>query len=418
MAMTMAEKILARASGRSEVRAGDELLAKPDFVLAYELKGYTDAFFKAMRQDFGIVRLKEPERFAIFIDHRVPSKTPEQEQLHVETRAWCAEHGVALFDRVGIGHQVAAEAGYAVPGAFVVHFDGHISQLGAFGTLAMGLRSNVLEAYVRDHIALQVPPTTLVQLTGRLPGGVMARDVFHHILRSIGPDACRFQVLELAGEGLQDLALEGLQTITGLAMFTGASTAIVEPSKTALDYALPRARKSITPVFSDKDSQYAVRHEIAIDALEPLVVAPPSPANIKPLSQVAGLAVDAGYLGSCASGRLDDLRAAAAVLKGRRVKAGFSLHVVPTSNAIMAAAAEDGTLATLIQAGAFISSPSCDFCSGNIATITGNQRAVSTGTLNVPGRMGDVRGEIYLMNAAAVAASAIEGRIADPRGYL
>lgn len=418
MGMTIAEKVFARCAGRTEARAGEDLMVKPDFVLAYELKGYTDVFFRTMKEDFGIEKLHDPERFAIFIDHRVPAKTPDQEQLHVQTRAWCAAQGVALFDRIGIGHQVAAEAGYAVPGALVVHFDGHISQLGAFGTLGLGLRSNVLEAFVRDKIALRVPQTTCVRLDGRLPPGVMARDVFHHILCTIGAASCRFQVLELAGEALEQLSLEGLQTITGLAMFTGAATAIVNPSKKALAYTGPRARKTLTPVYSDPDARYAQTFAVRVDDLEPLVVLPPSPANVRPLSEAAGIKVDAGYLGSCASGRLDDLRAAAAVLRGRKVKAGFSLHVVPTSNAIMAAAASDGTLGILIEAGAFISSPSCDFCSGNIATITGKQRAVSTGPLNVPGRMGDVRGEIFLMNAAAVAAAAIDGKIADPRPYL
>lgn len=418
MAMTIAEKILARAADRAEVRADDDILAKPDFVLAYELKGYTDVYFKKIREEFGITRLKEPERFAIFIDHRVPAKSPEQEQLHIETRAWCIEHGVALFDRVGIGHQVAAEAGFATPGAFVVHFDGHISQLGAFNTLAMGLRSNVLEAYVRERIALRVPKTTLLRLTGRPAPGAMARDIFHHVLRTLGPASCRFQVVEIAGDAIERISLEGLQTFTGLAMFLGATTAVVSPSRRSLAYAGPRARKLLNPVFADPGASYAQVYEINLDGLEPLVVVPPSPANVKPISEVLGIEVHAGYLGSCASGRIEDLRAAAAVLKSRRIKSDFSLHVVPTSNDIMAMAASDGTLATLIEAGAFISSPSCDFCSGNIATITGKQRAVSTGTLNVPGRMGDVRGEIYLMNAAAVAASAIEGRIADPRDYL
>lgn len=418
MAMTIAEKILARAAGQSEARADQDILVKPDFVLAYELKGYTDVYFRKIKEEFGITRLKEPERFAIFIDHRVPAKSPEQEQLHTETRSWCAEQGVALFDRVGIGHQVAAEAGFATPGAFVVHFDGHISQLGAFNTLAMGLRSNVLEAFVRERIALRVPRTTLLRLRGRPAPGAMARDIFHHVLQTLGPASCRFQVIEITGEALDGISLEGLQTITGLAMFLGAATAVVSPSETMLSYTMPRARRQLDPVFADPAASYAQVYEVDLDGLEPLVVAPPSPANVRPISEVVGIRVDAGYLGSCASGRMEDLRVAATVLKGRRVKPGFSLHVVPTSNEIMAAAASDGTLATLIAAGAFISSPSCDFCSGNIATITGNQRAVSTGTLNVPGRMGDVRGEIYLMNAAAVAASAIEGRIADPRGYL
>ena len=162
MGFTIAEKILARAAGRDAVRAGDEVEAKPDFVIAYDFPGYTDVIFNQMKDDFGITQVAEPERFAIFIDHMVPAATPAEEELHIQTREWCAENGVALYERKGIGHQVAAEVGYAVPGAFVVHFDGHISQLGTFGTLAMGLRRNLLEAFVRERVSLRVPETVRV----------------------------------------------------------------------------------------------------------------------------------------------------------------------------------------------------------------------------------------------------------------
>ena len=197
-----------------------------------------------------------------------------------------------------------------------------------------------------------------------------------------------------------------------------ADSAIVNPTPRLLAVAAPRARLNLEPVYSDPDASYSKTLEVDLAQVEPIVVIPPSPANTRLLVDYVGLPVQAGYLGSCASGRLEDLHAAARVFKGRRVAAGFSLHVVPTSQHIMSEAARDGTLATLIDAGAFVSSPSCDFCSGNIATVAAGQRAVSTGTLNVPGRMGHTDAEIYLCNAAVVAASAVEGRIADPRPYL
>lgn len=418
MGMTITEKILARASGRARVAAGDDVMAKPDFVLAYDFPGYTDVIFKQMKEEFGIARVPEPDRFGLFIDHMVPAATPAEEELHIGTRKWAAENGVKLFERRGIGHQVAAEVGYAVPGAFVVHFDGHISQLGTFGTLAMGIRRNLLEAFVRERIAIRVPATVRLDITGRLRKGVMERDLFHHIVRALGPAACKFQVLEIGGPALEALEVEGIQTITGLAMFTGAVTAIANPSPRTLDYALPRALKQLEPVASDPDATYAARHTLDLDDLEPVVVVPPSPANTRPLRDYVGTEVQAGYLGSCASGRLTDLRAAARVLKGRQVAPGFALHVIPTSQAIMAAAAAEGLIETLVEAGAFVSSPTCDYCYGRIATMTAGQRAVSTGTLNVKGRMGSPDSEIFLCNAAAVAAAAIEGRIADPRDYL
>ncbi|MFP5513193.1 MAG: 3-isopropylmalate dehydratase large subunit [Alphaproteobacteria bacterium] len=418
MGYTITEKILARAAGLPAVRAGQDIKAKPDFVLAYDFPGYTDVYFKTMKEDFGIERVAEPERFGIFIDHMVPTATAKEEELHINTRNWCAENDVPLFERHGIGHQVAAEVGYATPGAFVVHFDGHVSQLGTFGTLAIGLRRNVMEAFVSDTVSIRVPDTVRVNLRGSLRPGVMARDVFHHLVRRLGPSSCRFQVLELGGPSVAAMSTEGLQTITGLAMFTGALTAIVNPDPVRLDYALPRARKKLEPVSSDPDAQYSAVHDIDLSDLEPIVVAPPTPADTRDLTEFLGLEINAGYLGSCASGRLEDLRAAAKVLEGRRVKTGVSLHIVPTSQELMAAAAREGLVSTLVEAGAFVSSPSCDYCFGRIATMTAGQRAVSTGTLNVRGRMGSPDSEIYLCNAAVVAASAIEGRIADPRPYL
>lgn len=418
MAYTITEKILARAAGLAAVRAGDEIMVKPDFILAYDFPGYTDVYFKKMKEDFGIQKVPDPERFGIFIDHMIPVATPAEEELHINTRTWCADNQVELFERRGIGHQVAAEVGYATPGAFVVHFDGHISQLGAFGTLAMGLRRNVLEAMVMERVSLRVPHTTRVDLTGRLGPGVMARDVFHHIVRVLGPASCRFQVLEVGGPAVEELTVAGLQVITGLAMFTGAVTAIVNPAGERLAQGLARARLKLDPVVSDPDASYAARHAIDLSTLEPIVVVPPSPANTRDLKDFIGLPVQAGYLGSCASGRLEDLRIAAQVLRGRQVKPGFSLHVIPTSQEIMAAAAREGLISTLAEAGAFVSSPSCDYCYGRIGTMTAGQRAVSTGTLNVRGRMGSPDSEIYLCNAASVAAAAVEGCIADPRPYL
>ena len=418
MGYTLAEKVLARVSGGKSVRAGDEVMAKPDFVIVYDFPGYTDVIFRQMKEDFGIDKVAEPDRYAIFIDHMVPTATPKEEELHIQTRNWCAEQGVPLYERRGIGHQVSAELGYATPGAFAVHFDGHISQLGAFGTLAIGLRRNILEAFVRERVSLKVPHTTRINLNGALQPGVMARDVFHHIVRVLGPSSCRFQVMEVGGPALAGISMEGRQTICGLAMFTGAVTAVINPDAISRAYTDGRSRIALAEESSDPDANYTAVHDIDLTTLEPIIVLPPHPANTRNLSDHIGIEVQSGYLGSCASGRLEELRIAAQILKGRRVKDGFSLHVIPTSQDIMAKAAAEGIISTLVEAGAFTSSPSCDYCFGRIATMSPGQKAVSTGTLNVPGRMGSPDSEIFLMNAAAVAAAAIEGRIADPRKYL
>jgi 3-isopropylmalate/(R)-2-methylmalate dehydratase large subunit len=418
MASTLTEKILARVAGRERVQAGDELLVKPDFVIAYDFPGYTDVIFKQMREDFGIQRVKDPKRFALFIDHMVPAATPKEEELHIETRQWGRAQDVPVYERKGIGHQVSAELGYATPGAFAVHFDGHISQLGALGTLAIGLRRNLLEAFVQDTVSLRVPATVRIDVTGTLQPGVMARDVFHHLVRVLGPSACAFKVLELGGPVIEAMSIEGRQTVCGQAMFIGATTAIVNPDDKALAYAKGRSRIALEPVCSDPGATYDRVHTIDISALEPIVVVPPSPAKTRDLKDYAGLEIHAGYLGSCASGRMEDLRIAAQVLRGRQVAPGVSLNIVPTSQALMSQAAAEGLIQVFSDAGAFVSSPSCDYCFGRIATMSAGQRAVSTGTLNVPGRMGHPDSEIFICNAAVVAASAVEGRIADPRPYL
>jgi 3-isopropylmalate/(R)-2-methylmalate dehydratase large subunit len=415
---TMTEKILARASGQAFVRAGQEIEARPDFVISYDFPGYTDVFFREAREEFGVDKVDTPERFVLFIDHMVPAATPKEEELHKITRAWGAAQGVPVHERRGIGHQVSAELGYATPGAFVVHFDGHVSQLGAFGTYAFGARKGVLEAYVSPTLAMTVPPTVKIIVTGHLQPGVMARDVFHHLVRVMGPSSCAFKAVELAGPVIDAMSIEGRQTLCGQAMFLGANTMLIAPDERTLAYTKGRAKLDLAPVYPDEDAVYERVVTVDVSDLEPIVVIPPSPANTRNLRDHVGLEVHAGYLGSCASGRLEDLRIAAEVLRGRQIKPGFQLHVVPTSQAIMAQAAREGLLETLVEAGAFVSSPTCDYCYGRIATMADKQRAVSTGTLNTPGRMGSVDSEIYICNAAVVAASALEGQIADPRPYL
>jgi 3-isopropylmalate/(R)-2-methylmalate dehydratase large subunit len=415
---TMTEKILARASGRAHVRPGDEIEARPDYVISYDFPGYTDVFFRETREEFGVEQVARPERFVLFIDHMVPAATPKEEELHRGTRAWGAAQGVPVHERKGIGHQVSAELGYATPGAFVVHFDGHVSQLGAFGVYAFGARKGVLEAYVSETMALRVPPTVKIVLTGTLQPGVMARDVFHHLVRVMGPSSCAFKAVELAGPVIDAMSIEGRQTICGQAMFLGATTMLIAPDARTLEWTKSRAKLDLAPVHPDTDAVYERVVTVDVSALAPIVVIPPSPANTRDLMDHVGLEVHTGYLGSCASGRLEDLRIAAEVLRGRQVKPGFQLNVVPTSQAIMAQAAREGLIEVLVEAGAFVSSPTCDYCYGRIATMADGQRAVSTGTLNTPGRMGSVDSEIYICNAAVVAASAIEGCIADPRPYL
>lgn len=413
----MTEKILARAAGGITVRAGDDVRVRPDFVLAYVFGGFVK-FPRLIAKDFGVERLDAPERFALFLDHNIPVTDTRLEARMAEVRRWCDEQGVSIHEGAGIGHVVASEAGYASPGAFAVHFDGHISQLGAFGTLAVGIHIGIYEAFARPTIAFTVPETVRVRLAGRLADGVMARDLLHHLIAQFGADFCNRKVLELSGDGLTRLSLDDLQTITGLAMFTGAITAIAEPTEPARNFVKGKARLDIEPVLSDADAVYSADLACDLGEVVPLVAVPPSSASIVPIDAVAGRPLHVGYLGSCVSGRLDELRAAASLLRGRRISPGFALNVVPSSREIMVQAAQEGLIADLAAAGAFISSPTCSYCYGAVGALAAGQAAVSSGTLNVPGRMGSAEAQIYLASAAVVAASALEGRLADPRRHF
>jgi len=415
---TLAQKILARAAGVAAVAPGTRLRVKPRFVLAYDFPGILEPLFEQLGTEFGLARMPDPDRYALFIDHMVPAQKPSEEQVHQVTRSWASANGVRLHEGDGIGHQVAAEKGYGLPGALVVHFDRHVSALGAFGALALGIRRQILEAFAFDSVDMEVPGSMRATLHGRPRPGVMARDLFNHLVLRLGPGGCRGHVLELDGPAVAALTIGERMTLCGLATFTGAISAIVAADDVACEWVRRRTAEPFEPLFSDADADYAEVHDIDISDIPPYVVVPPSPANVVPVGAVLGRPADQGYIGSCVSGRLEDLRAAAHVLRGRRIAPGFRLNVVPTSRELMGAAAREGLLEVLVEAGAFVSSPSCDYCFGHIQALAAGQTAVSTGPLNVPGRMGSADAHVYIASAATVAATALAGRIADPTPFF
>ena len=316
MGYTITEKILARVAGLPAVKAGDEIMAKPDYVIAYDFPGYTDVYFKQMKEEFGIERVAEPDRYAIFIDHMVPAASPKEEELHIGTRKWCAENNVPLFERKGIGHQVACEVGYATPGAFVVHFDGHVSQLGTFGTLAMGIRRNILEAFVRERISMKVPHTVRVNLRGTLQKGVMARDVFHQLVRVMGPSSCRFQVLEIGGPAVVDAVDRRPADHHRACDVHRRDHRHRQPGRRAAAVcAVAGAARSSSRSTSDPDADYAAVHDIDLTDLEPLIVIPPTPVQYP---QPDGLSRDRN---PCRLSRLLRLRAASRTCASRPQRA-------------------------------------------------------------------------------------------------
>lgn len=417
MGNTITEKILARAAGTSEVTPRQNLPFRPDHMIAYDFPGYTDVMFRQMHDDFGITRLSDPERYVVFIDHMLTRGDAKEHDTHQVTRDWCTHYGVTLHEARGIGHQVAAEYGYALPGRFLIHFDGHISGLGAFGALGWGVRRDLLEGWVTGRVHLDVPASVRFELTGEFPDGVDNRDLIHAIIARLGADGCSHQVMEFTGPGAESMSIGRRQGLCGMAMFTGAVSAIFNPDATTLAYAREHARSGFEPLYSDPDAAYTGTHAFDLAELRPQVVLPGSARadNTVDVTSLDDTKITKAFIGSCASGRIEDIRAAAEILGGRKVADGVQLNVVPTSKEIHQQAEQEGLLGTLREAGADIATSSCDFCFGYQRPLSAEENCVSTGVLNISGRMGSTAANIYMGSAYTVAASAITGHITDPR---
>ncbi|MGC4964026.1 3-isopropylmalate dehydratase large subunit [Gordonia sp. DT101] len=415
MGQTMTEKILGRTTGRESVRAGDNHAVRPARMIAYDFPGYTDVMFRQMRDDFGITELADPDRYIVFIDHMLTKKNDKEAEVHQVTRDWCEFYGIELHEGRGIGHQLTAELGLAIPGDFLVHFDGHISGVGAFGALGWGIRRDLIEAWVTGQLFVDIPATTRFDLIGEFPPGVDSRDLVHSIIELVGADGCAHQVMEFGGPGAKSMKIDHRQGLCGMAMFTGAVSAIFEPDETSLAYARSVARRDFEPVHPDADASYAARHTIDLATLTPRVVEPGSArvANTKTAKELAGTPITKAFIGSCASGRIEDLRAAAMVLDGRTVAPGVELNVVPTSQRVYEQAEEEGILDVLRASGANIAVSSCDFCFGYQKPLQPGENCISTGVLNISGRMGSSDANIYMGSPFTVAASALRGSIQE-----
>ncbi|MBU2952924.1 3-isopropylmalate dehydratase large subunit [Marinobacter sp. F3R08] len=417
MNQTIAEKIFSRVAGRT-ISAGTEAIFPPDLITAYDYPGYIDKYETQMVEELGITSVKHPERFVLFIDHLYPAGTAKAQQIHQITRRFAKRYGFKLHEGDGIGHQVISEKGYVKPGMFVTHFDGHISTIGALGALGIGIRNSMIEAFATEEVSLVVPGSVRINLEGALQRGVTSRDVFHWIVREIGPDGCRQAVIEYGGKGLQSLEMDERFTLCNLAMFLGGISAVMETDEQTDQYLERTTGKRHPPVFADPGARYEREVTINLSDVEPVLVAPPSPANTISISDALGTRIDSGYIGSCASGRIKDFQQALEILEGKHVAEYFRLNAVPTTTRIQAQMSELGLTPKLINAGAQVHVSTCDFCIGQMGALSEGERSVSTGTLNIPGRMGSNRAEIFTASPYTIAATAINGKITDPRTML
>ncbi|MBR0093393.1 MAG: hypothetical protein IJP92_17025 [Lachnospiraceae bacterium] len=416
MGQTICEKVMSRCLGK-KVYANAEELFYPDMIIGYDYPGYIDVYHKQM-VDLGIEKVEHPERGLVVIDHFNPAGSAKENEYHKKTWEFAQKFGYAVIDGKGIGHVAAAELGYVKPGMLCVHFDGHVSTLGAVGACCFGVSSALTECWALQSIYLVVPPTLRVNFKGSLGKGVAARDVYHSLLRKIGPCGALNTMVEFGGEGLQSLNMDDRYTLCNLIMFVGARSAICEQDALTEAYLKKYEVTGYEFFQPDDDAQYQEVVEFDLSTVEPVLVAPPSPANTVDITEYLGRPVHVGLVGSCAAGRVTDFAQMLEILDGRHVKEGFRLNVAPVTTAVQAEMADNGMMAKLIKAGARMYYPSCDFCYGKLGVTLPGETALSTGTLNVPGRMGCKDSDIFNASPYSVAAAAVTGEITDPRTLL
>lgn len=413
---TFAEKALARAAGLPDARAGDILDVTPDLVFSHD----NSAAIRRIFAQTGAPGVRFPDRVAITLDHAVPAPTTRHAENHAAIREWVRAQGIAHFFEVGRGicHQVIGEEGLALPGETILGADSHTTHFGWLGAFGAGVgRSEMAALWATGELWLRVPEAMRITLSGIPAPGVTAKDISLRILGDLRADGGLYRSVEFAGDTLGALSLDARATLPNMMAEFGAKNAYLPPDRAVLDYVDARARRPYTPLYPDDDAEYAVEVALDVAALEPQIALPGSPAHVVPLSEVAGQPVQQAFLGTCTNGRLEDLRAAADVLRGRRVR--IRLIVIPASAAVFEAAATDGTLAALVAAGAAIGTPGCGPCMGNHLGIPAPDEAtISSANRNFRGRMGTPDAPIYLANPWVVAASAAAGQIADPREFL
>lgn len=416
---TIAQKILARHSGRSHVEPGEHIACVPDHVVTQELYWPTH---KRNLDRIGTRRLARPDKAIVVIDHTPSAATgTPHAATHRMLKDLTAEMGVQNFfgPNTGLRHLVLVERGFARPGSLIFSDEGNIASIGAVGALNIAMSSDIVVALLKDENWVTVPKTVRVNLYGQLQFGVSARDVIQTLLRDYGAGEFLQCCIEYGGPGLAGLSMDDRQTILASTFHAMSDTAVMEVDALALAYVRERAGdRPYEAVFSDPDAQFDRVIELDLATIRPMVTVPPEQTGAKPVEQVAGQRIDQASIGSCAGNRLQDMRDAATILRGRRIAAHVTMYISPGSQNVYAQAAREGLLEVFAEAGATVLSPGCNTCWGYLGVLSDAEVLISTHQFNYQGRNGSRESQVYLGSPLTVAASAIAGEIVDPRPLL
>ena len=413
--MTLAEKILAAHTDKARLSPGELINVGVDLILANDI---TAPIAIREFQRIGVERVFDPQRVVMVADHFVPSKDIASAEQVKLMREFCYEQGILYFDvgQMGIEHVLLPEQGLVLPGDVVIGADSHTCTYGALGALATGMGStDIASAMATGDIWMKVPPTIKLVYHGSLGKWVGGKDLILYTIGDIGVDGALYSAMEFNGEAIDALSMDGRFTMANMAVEAGAKAGIFRIDNKAQLYIKSRAKRPYAVYEPDNDAEYSQVVEYDVSAIEPQVALPHSPANAKPISQVADIEIDQVVIGSCTNGRLEDLRLAGQILKGRKVHPRVRCIIIPGSQQVYLDALTEGLIEIFIKAGAAVSTPTCGPClGGHMGVLAAGERCVSTTNRNFVGRMGSPESEVYLSNPAVAAASAIMGRIASP----
>jgi len=416
--MTLAEKLLAKASGQESVTAGEIIWAKVQTAMMDDILGPRVEIAEKLKQLDA--KIWDKNKAVVVLDHYSPAANVNQAEILKFTRDWAIDNEVPYFEGEGPCHQVLAEKGYNVPGTVVVGTDSHTCTSGAFGAFGTGIGSTeMIGVLATGEIWLKVPQTILVKWTGKLPQGVFAKDIALKTIKDLGHAGATYMALEFAGETVHALSLDERMCLTNMAVEAGAKTGLVEPDGVIRNWAQEHHLTEFELLKGDQDAHYFAQYEYKAEDLVPQVACPHNVDNVYDVNALDPIRIDQAYVGSCTGGRYEDLVAAEKIIRGKKVAKGVRFLVSPASTEIYTKALETGLLDSFVQAGARILPPTCGICLGlHSGILASGERCISSTNRNFIGRMGSKKAEIYLGSAATVAASALAGVITDPRLYL
>lgn len=419
--MNITEKIIAHASNKSNVSPGDVVFANVDKLMIHDVSGpgVIKVFEEWAKRGVQLEKVWNADKIWISEDHFVPSADRISAENITKLTDWAKKFGIKKHFKYGLGqygicHTLSHEEALVLPGEFYVGGDSHTNTTGALGTLAVGLgHTDIAYAMMHGRIWLKVPEAMLFKLVGKKPPHIMAKDIILKIISDIGTDGANYRTMEFTGDVVSEMSMEERLTLTNMTTEAGAKNGIIEPDAVTDEYIRQRTASPYTPILGDVP-HYLEEYTYEIDKLEPIVAKPYSPQNGAAARELQGVEVNKAYIGSCTGAKLEDLRSAAQILKGKKVK--IRTEVLPAAQSIYIKAMKEGLIEIFMEAGAVVGPPTCGACCGaHMGILAKDEICVSTTNRNFPGRMGHVESQTYLASPLVVAASALKGKITDPR---